>query len=65
MKIITINTYDPEGRFGMNAERAGKFFKHVEQKALDEGYDVQFTEAVSVDQFSEDFVTKCFENYFF
>lgn len=50
MKIITINTYDPEGRFGMNAERAGKFFKYIQQEARNEGYDVQFTEAVSVDE---------------
>lgn len=65
METITINTYDPANRFDMDDEQAKKFFKHVEQKALDEGYDVQFTEAVSVDQFSEDFVTKCFENYYF
>ena len=63
MKTITINTYDPEGRFGMNAERAGKFFKYIQQEARNEGYDVQFTEAVSVDEFSEDFVAKRFENY--
>lgn len=65
MKIITINTYDPESRFGVNAERAKKFFKHVEQTALDEGYDVQFTNAIYVDQFSEDYVSNCAENYYF
>lgn len=63
MKIITINTYDPEGRFGMNAERAVRFFEHLKQEAIDEGYGFQFTKAVSVDEFSEYFVTKHFENY--
>lgn len=65
MKIITISTYDPASRFGMNDERAEKFFKHVEQEALNEGYGFQFTKAVSVDEFSEDFVAKCVENYYF
>ena len=65
MKIITINTYDLEGGFGMNAERAEKFIEHLKQEALDEGYGFQLTKAVSVDEFSEDFVTKRSENYDF
>ena len=65
METITINTYDPANRFNMNDEQARKFFQYVEETAIAEGYEVQFASAISVDQLSEDFVSKCFENYCF
>lgn len=65
METITINTYDLENRFGVNTERANILLKYVEQTAVNEGYAVQFTKSIYVDQFSEDFVAKCVENYYF
>ena len=63
MTTITINTYDPEGRFDMDKEEANKFFKFVESKAIEAGYDVAYDEAISIDEESEAFVEKIFSNY--
>ncbi|MEN0629813.1 hypothetical protein AAIG33_20570 [Phytobacter ursingii] len=63
MTTITINTYDPEARFDMNKEQAKEFFKFVEAKAIEAGYDVAYDEAISVDEESEEFVEKLFSNY--
>jgi len=63
MTTITINTYDPEGRFDMNREEAKEFFKFVEAKAIEAGYDVAYDEANYVDEESEAFVEKLFSNY--
>lgn len=65
METITINTYDPANRFNMDDEQASQFFQYVEKTAIAEGYAVSFTSAIYVDQLSEDFVSKCFENYCF
>lgn len=65
METITINTYDLETRFGLNDEDAKKFLQYTEQEAIKAEYKVEFTTAISVDQSSEDFVSKCFENYYF
>ena len=62
MTTITINTYDAEGRFDMNREEAKEFFALIEKKAIEAGYDVEFAESISVDEESESFVNKCFEN---
>lgn len=63
MKTITINTYDPAGRFNMTDEEAKVFFDYVEQKAIESGYDVEYTSTISVDTESEEFVSNLFENY--
>lgn len=63
MTTITINTYDPEARFNMSGAEAKDFFAHVQNKAVEAGFDVAFTEASSVDETSEAFVATCFENY--
>lgn len=63
MTTITINTYDPAGRFDMNNDEATEFFSYIEAKALEAGYEVAFTESNVVDQESEVFVEKCFQNY--
>lgn len=62
MTTITINTYDAEGRFDMTQEEAKEFFALIEKKAIEAGYDVEFAESISVDEESESFVNKCFEN---
>lgn len=63
MATITINTYDPAGRFNMTDEEAKVFFDHVAQKATEAGYDVEYTSAISVDTESEEFVSKLFQQY--
>ncbi|MHB9328050.1 hypothetical protein ACP3S7_10940 [Phytobacter ursingii] len=63
MATITINTYDPEGRFDMDKEEAKVFFKFVEAKAIEAGYDVAYDEAIYVDAESEEFVSNIFANY--
>lgn len=65
METITINTYDMENRFNLNDEDTKKFLQYAEQEAINAGYKVEFTTAISVDQSSEDFLSKCFENYCF
>lgn len=63
MTTITINTYDPAGRFDMNNDEAKAFFAFVERKAIKAGFDVFYTEDISVDEDSERFVENCFQNY--
>ena len=63
MSTITINTYDPAGRFDFDTETAGRFFKYVEEQAKAQGYDVEFYEAISVDSDSEEFVSECFQEF--
>ena len=63
MTTVTINSYDPAGRFNMDSEQAQRFFKHVECEAKKAGYDVEFDEALRVDEFSEKFVSDLFEDY--
>ncbi|MDC9592767.1 hypothetical protein [Xenorhabdus sp. IM139775] len=63
MTTITINTYDPAGRFNFHDNEATKFFAYVEKLAGDAGYDVDYVEAISVDEFSERFVEKALQNY--
>lgn len=60
---ITINTYDPAGRFNFDDETARKFFDYIEARATDLGYSVEYDEAISVDEASERFVNNCFEVY--
>lgn len=62
MTTITINTYDPAGRFDMDAAQAKEFFALVAKKAEDAGYDVAFVEAIQVDELSEEFVSQVFES---
>ena len=63
MTTITINTYDPEGRFDMDKDQAKEFFKHVQQKALEAGHEVKFEYTTHVDEESERFVENIFSNY--
>lgn len=63
MTTITINTYDPAGRFDMTEDEAKEFFSYVQAEAINAGYDVTFTESNYVDQESEDFVEQCFQSY--
>lgn len=64
MKTLTLNTYDAAARFDMSDEQAAKFFDHVEKLALASGYyGVSRVIKTSVDEESENFVTRCFENY--
>lgn len=63
MTTITINTYDPAGRFDMTEEEGKAFFAHVEQQAKDAGFDVEFACNTYVDEQSERFVEKCFQDY--
>ncbi|EHY9925859.1 hypothetical protein K5B75_002375 [Salmonella enterica subsp. enterica serovar Ank] len=63
MTTITINTYDAAGRFDMNDAQAKEFFSFVEKQAINAGYTVEFSEAISVDEESERFVENCFINY--
>lgn len=62
MTTITINTYDPEGRFDMDAAQAKEFFSLVAKKAEEAGHDVAFVESVQVDELSEEFVSQVFES---
>lgn len=63
MTTITINTYDPEARFNMDNDEAKSFFEFVEKKATDAGFKVQYDSCNYVDEESERFVEKCFEDY--
>lgn len=63
MKTLTINTYDPSGRFNMNTEEATNFFSELEYQAIKDGYDVEYDECNNVDEDSEHYTTKFFENY--
>ena len=63
MTTITINTASADSRFDMNQIEAARFFASVAQAAESNGYNVEFVEAIRVDQESEQFVTECFENY--
>lgn len=63
MKTILINTYDPAGRFDLNKSDADIFFSFVAEKAENAGFNVEYTEALSVDENSERFVTDCFKNW--
>lgn len=63
MTTITINTYDPEARFNMDAQQAKEFFAFVESEAKQSGYNVEFTEALQTDEESERFTEMCFQKY--
>lgn len=63
MKTITINTYDPAGRFNMSEDDAKEFFLFLKERAVEAGYEVTFSESNYVDEESEEFVEKCFQNY--
>lgn len=63
MTTVTINTYDAAGRFNMENNEAKDFFKFVETQAINSGYEMVYDEATCVDEESERFITKCFENY--
>ncbi|MBZ6561987.1 hypothetical protein [Klebsiella michiganensis] len=63
MTTITINTYDPEARFDMSTEEAKSFFAFVESRAKASGFDVKYDSCSFVDEESERFVEKCFEDY--
>ncbi|OCG65005.1 hypothetical protein A9G48_01140 [Gilliamella sp. wkB18] len=63
MTTITINTYDPAGRFNMDDDEAKAFFNFVEKEAIEAGFDVVRTCAIDVDPESEEFMEKTFQNY--
>ncbi|MDF7681521.1 hypothetical protein PT300_15470 [Enterobacteriaceae bacterium ESL0689] len=63
MTTITINTYDPEARFDMDANEAKKFFDYVKEQAIAAGYDVEYASDIQVDEESERFTETCFQNY--
>lgn len=63
MQTITINLYDPEGRFNLSGYEAKAFFEFVEKEALEAGYSVTHAFDVAVDTESEDFVSKMYEKW--
>lgn len=63
MTTIMINTYDLAGRFDIEESDANRFLKFIAAKAEASGFDVEYTEALSVDKNSERFVTDCFGSW--
>jgi hypothetical protein len=63
MTTITINTYDPAGRFDFDSKTADRFFKYVAEQAEKAGYDVDWTNAIQSDDESERFVEGCFQEW--
>ena len=63
MQTITINTYDPAGRFDFDQETAEKFFSYVQAKAEEQGYRVDCCQAISVDEDSEKLMSECFDEF--
>ncbi|WP_249922446.1 hypothetical protein [Salmonella enterica] len=64
MTTIVINTYDPAGRFDMNDAEAKVFFAFVAKEAEAAGFDTEYTESNYVDEESENFVEKCFQEFY-
>lgn len=63
MKVITINLYDTQGRFGLEELEFKAFFEFVVNEAFKAGYRVTTAYDVSVDTESEDFVSKMWEKW--
>ena len=62
-KKLQISTYDYQSRFDMNLAESEIFFNALEKYAESQGFDTERVSALSVDEESEQFVSKFFENY--
>ena len=64
IKTVYINTYDVEGRFGINNNQAEKLFKQIEMAATKAGYEIEYTSGIFTDDFSQSFADDIFYNEF-